>query len=85
MWRVSGYDWKATSSRQIEERLSDAIEGGEVILLHDGGHKAFGTDRSHTVKATDTLLREYREKGFDFVNVPEMMVGNSRASVSSSQ
>jgi len=85
MWNVTCYDWNATSHESIEANARRQIRGGEVILLHDGGHKAFGIDRSHTVTATDTLLREYREKGFEFVTVPEMMGSSSRASVSSSQ
>lgn len=73
MWRVTCYDWSATSSESIERNASRQIKGGDVILLHDGGHKAFGADRSLTVKATSTLLSEYREKGYSFASVPEMM------------
>lgn len=81
MWRVTCYDWNATSNEAIERNARRQIRGGEVILLHDGGHKAFGVDRSHTVKATENLLREYREKGFKFVDVPEMMRGSSHLPV----
>jgi peptidoglycan/xylan/chitin deacetylase (PgdA/CDA1 family) len=85
MWRVTCYDWNATSNESIERNARRQIRGGEVILLHDGGHKAFGTDRSHTVRATDNLLREYGEKGFSFVSVPEMMgVGSPFAVLSKS-
>jgi peptidoglycan/xylan/chitin deacetylase (PgdA/CDA1 family) len=49
------------------------IRGGDVVLLHDGGHKEFGTDRSHTVAATDELLRRYKGEGFEFVTIPQMM------------
>jgi peptidoglycan/xylan/chitin deacetylase (PgdA/CDA1 family) len=81
MWSVTCYDWNATSHESIERNARRQIKGGEVILLHDGGHKAFGIDRSHTVKATDNLLREYYEKGFRFVSVPEMMGEGSQFSV----
>ena len=73
MWKVTCYDWNATSHESIERNARRQVRGGEVILLHDGGHKQFGADRSHTVKATDNLLREYREKGFAFVSVEEMI------------
>lgn len=73
MWRVTCYDWSAKSHESIERHARRQIHGGEVILLHDGGHVAFGADRSHTVKATDNLIREYIAKGYEFVDVPEMM------------
>ncbi len=73
MWRVTCYDWNATSNESIERNARRQIRGGEVILLHDGGHKAFGTDRSHTVKATDNLLHEYRGRGFEFASVANMV------------
>ena len=83
MWRVSGYDWKATSSTQIEERLSDAIEGGEVILLHDGGHRHLGVNREFTVSAVDRLITRYKSQGFEFVSVSRMMEARSPVSVQS--
>jgi hypothetical protein len=44
-----------------------------VILLHDGGHHAFGTDRSRTVIATDHLIARHKSEGYEFFIVPEMM------------
>jgi hypothetical protein len=44
-----------------------------VILLHDGGHKQMGADRSQTVLATDHLITRYTAVGYEFVTVPEMM------------
>jgi peptidoglycan/xylan/chitin deacetylase (PgdA/CDA1 family) len=79
MWSASGYDWKATSATQIEQRLSDTIEGGEVILLHDGGHHYIGVDREFTVSAVDRLITRYKSEGFEFVTVTKMMEGQSPA------
>jgi len=73
MWSVTGYDWSATSSRQIVDKVTRQVRGGDVILLHDGGHLRMGTDRSLTVQATDELIRRYKEDGFEFVTVSEMM------------
>jgi hypothetical protein len=36
-----------------------------------------GTDRSHSVRATDEIVRRYRGEGYKFVTVPEMMDGGS--------
>jgi peptidoglycan/xylan/chitin deacetylase (PgdA/CDA1 family) len=73
MWRVTCYDWSATSSESIVKKANAQIKGGDVILLHDGGHLAMGTDRSHTVKATDEIIRRYKGEGYEFLTVPQMM------------
>jgi peptidoglycan-N-acetylglucosamine deacetylase len=73
MWNVTCYDWNAKSSETIEAHAHRQIKGGNVILLHDGGHLAFGADRSHTVTATDNLIRKYKDEGYEFVTVPEML------------
>lgn len=73
MWRVTCYDWSATSSDSIVKKAQAQIKGGDIILLHDGGHLAMGTDRSHTVKATDEIIRRYKGEGYEFVTVPQMM------------
>jgi peptidoglycan-N-acetylglucosamine deacetylase len=73
MWNVTGYDWSAPSAEAIEQKVTSRVRGGDVILLHDGGHRAFGTDRSRTVTATDRLISRYKAEGFEFVTIPEMM------------
>ena len=73
MWRVTCYDWSAKSPQQILQHARRQIRGGELILLHDGGHLRIGEDRSATVRATDELIAEYKERGYAFVTVPEMM------------
>ena len=73
MWNVTGYDWNAPSAEHIERKVTGKVRGGDVILLHDGGHRAFGADRSYTVTATDRLISRYKSEGYEFVTVPEMM------------
>jgi len=73
MWSVTGYDWDAPSAEYIEKKVNARVRGGDVILLHDGGHKAFGTNRSHTVNAVKALLTRYQAEGHEFVTIPEMM------------
>lgn len=73
MWNVTGYDWNAPPASVIEDKISRRIRGGNVILLHDGGHKELGTDRSQTVKATDALIKRYKEDGYAFVTIPQML------------
>lgn len=73
MWNVAGNDWQAQSAGHIERKVTQAITGGDVILLHDGGHKKLGADRSHTVAASDKIICRYKSEGYEFVTIPEMM------------
>jgi peptidoglycan/xylan/chitin deacetylase (PgdA/CDA1 family) len=81
MWNVTGYDWNAPAAAVIEKKVARQIrkDGGEVILLHDGGHRGLGADRAQTVIATDTLIRRYKDQGYEFVTVPKMMGDGHRA------
>lgn len=73
MWNVTGWDWNERSADYVEAKVKKQIRGGEVILLHDGGHKALGADRSQTVIATDRIISSYKSQGYEFVTIPEMM------------
>jgi peptidoglycan-N-acetylglucosamine deacetylase len=69
MWSVTGDDWSARSAAEIVEKVSRQVDSrnkqqGEIVLLHDGGHLAFGTDRTFTVEATRQLLERYSAKRF---------------------
>ncbi len=72
MWNVTGYDWNASPAEVIEKKVAPQMRGGDVILLHDGSHKAIGADRAQTVIATDNLIQRYRDQGREFVTVDEM-------------
>ncbi|MGA8621042.1 MAG: polysaccharide deacetylase family protein [Candidatus Sulfotelmatobacter sp.] len=73
MWNVTGYDWNAPPADVIERKVDSQIHGGDVILLHDGGHKQMGADRSQTVIATDHLIARYKAAGYEFATLPQMM------------
>jgi len=73
MWNVTGYDWNALPAAEIERKCSTKIRGGNVILLHDGGHKTMGADRTQTVIATDHLIARYKSEGYKFVTIDQMM------------
>ncbi len=73
MWNVTGYDWNAPPAEVIERKVAKQMNGGDVILLHDGGHKQMGVDRAQTVLATDSLIKRYKAEGYEFLNIPQMM------------
>jgi peptidoglycan-N-acetylglucosamine deacetylase len=69
MWSVTGYDWSAKAADEIVGKVTRQVDSrpkaqGEIVLLHDGGHLAFGTDRGFTVEATRTLLGHYAARRF---------------------
>jgi len=74
MWNITGYDWNAPPAGVIEKKVSSRIRGGNVVLLHDGGHKQMGADRSQTVIATDHLLTRYKAEGYSFKAITEMVM-----------
>ena len=78
MWNVTGYDWNAPPAAVIEKKVARKMRGGDVILLHDGGHRAMGADRAQTVIATDSLIHQYKDQGYEFVTTEEMKALNCR-------
>ena len=79
MWSVTSFDWKLPTAEAIERRVARRLRGGDVILLHDGGHRRMGVDRAPTVAATELLIERYKGEGYSFVTVPEMMaISNQR-------
>jgi peptidoglycan-N-acetylglucosamine deacetylase len=73
MWNVTGWDWNAKPSGYVERKVEVQVRGGSVILLHDGGHREMGADRSQTVIATDRLIARYKSHGYEFVTIAEMI------------
>lgn len=73
MWNVTGHDWDAPSAAVIERKCIRQIHGGNVILLHDGGHRQMGADRSQTILATNTLITKYKTEGYEFLTIPQML------------
>jgi hypothetical protein len=65
MWNVTAHDWDATDPVALAARVQRIVRGnqrlgrGSNILLHDGGHRQMGTDRSVTLAATKILLESW--------------------------
>lgn len=83
LWNSIGYDWRTRSAAEIERKVLARIRGGNVILLHDGGHLALGTDRSKTVQAVAQVIPRLKSQGYEFATVPEMMSPSAAPDVSS--
>lgn len=79
LWNITGFDWNAPSAEYIEGKVTRRMRGGNVILLHDGGHREMGADRSRSVTATDRLITRYKAEGFEFVTIPQMQTMGTAA------
>ncbi|HXZ78915.1 MAG TPA: polysaccharide deacetylase family protein [Terriglobales bacterium] len=73
MWSASAWDWRLKSAGEIERKVVSQIRGGDVILMHDGGHTEFAVNRVATVEALDRLVARYLGEGYRFVTIPEMV------------
>ena len=75
MWNITGYDWDATDPKALAARVQNGIRRnqrrhrGSNILLHDGGHRQLGTDRSVTLAATRSLLEAWAGTALRLVTV----------------
>ena len=75
MWNVTAYDWEATDPEDLAARVRRGLRHnqkrhrGSNILLHDGGHRGLGTDRSITLTAVHLLLDSWAGSGLRFVTV----------------
>ena len=70
LWNVKCFDWKKTTAESVFGHMQRGIlrnqrrDRGAIILLHDGGDRALGADRSHTIAAVRRLLAQYERERF---------------------
>ncbi|MCL6521414.1 MAG: polysaccharide deacetylase family protein [Firmicutes bacterium] len=62
------FDWAGALPGLIVQRCCNRIQGGEIILLHDGGG-----DRRNTVRALGAILERLRAEHYQVVTVSEML------------
>lgn len=76
MWSVIGHDWKPQPPLKLIGRLYRSARGrgryGDIIVLHDGDHRALGGDRRHIIAALAHWLPRWRDAGLEFVTMDTM-------------
>jgi peptidoglycan/xylan/chitin deacetylase (PgdA/CDA1 family) len=50
---------------------SEAEGTGDVLCLHDGGHRGLGADRTRTLAALEHWLPRWRDLGLEFVTIDQ--------------
>ncbi|MBD2043836.1 polysaccharide deacetylase family protein [Microcoleus sp. FACHB-672] len=69
MWSADSRDWNTgtSTSTMIDNVLRNTRSGG-IVLLHDGGG-----NRWQTVEALPVIIAEFKNRGYKFVTVPELL------------
>ncbi|MEF2245202.1 polysaccharide deacetylase family protein [Paenibacillus sp. IITD108] len=70
-WSVDTQDWRQISSEEIQHNLLKDLYPGAIILMHCAGD--WTQDLSGMTAALDEQLPILKEKGFEFVTVPEVL------------
>lgn len=69
-WDVDSKDFLARSPQELREGVVGDVRPGSILLFHDGGG-----DRSTTIEALPGIIRDLRERGYEFVTVTELLGG----------
>jgi len=78
MWSKICWDWKPQPPQRLIERLTRVARPdqpqGDILVLHDGDHRALGGDRHHVVAALEHWLPRWRDAGMEFVTMESSSV-----------
>jgi len=78
MWTLIPGDWRPRPTDWLIRRMapigSRSRGGGDILCLHDGGHRGLNADRTHTLAALQHWLPRWRDAGLQFVTI-EQAVG----------
>jgi peptidoglycan-N-acetylglucosamine deacetylase len=73
MWSMLCQDWEPQPPDRLIGKLSRAAATGrprgDIIVLHDGDHRALGADRRHVAAALEHWLPRWRDTGVEFVTM----------------
>jgi peptidoglycan-N-acetylglucosamine deacetylase len=67
-WDVDPRDWADPGTGAIASGVIDHAHNGSIVVMHDGGG-----DRSQTVAALPAILSHFRNRGYRFVTVAELL------------
>lgn len=82
MWTLIPGDWTPRQAERLVRRLQPVADHaqtnisapnatGDILCLHDGGHRELNADRTHTLKALEYWLPRWRDAGLEFVTIEE--------------
>jgi peptidoglycan/xylan/chitin deacetylase (PgdA/CDA1 family) len=65
MWSVSAHDWTPQPWEQVSRRVGN-VRRGDILLFHDGDHRAANADRNHMLQALAFWLPRWKAGGLEF-------------------
>jgi peptidoglycan-N-acetylglucosamine deacetylase len=68
MWSSDSADYSHPSVPKLINNVFRLAKPGGIVLMHDGGG-----DRSQTVQALPEIIAKFRNQGYTFVTVPELL------------
>jgi peptidoglycan/xylan/chitin deacetylase (PgdA/CDA1 family) len=71
LWSGDTDDWQLPGTHAIIQRALKFAKPGAIILMHDAGG-----NRSETIAALPTIIRELRKRGYKLVTVPQLLLDN---------
>lgn len=72
-WDVDSLDWTSIPADEVESNIMKDVKSGSIILQHGAGGE--GEDLSGTVQALPRIIKQLRERGMEFVTIPQMLGG----------
>jgi len=64
MWDIDPQDWRQPGADVIASHIISSVYPGAIVLSHDGGG-----DRTQTLAAYETVMRELSAQGYVFRNI----------------
>jgi peptidoglycan/xylan/chitin deacetylase (PgdA/CDA1 family) len=77
-WTVSPDDWQHISAKTIEDRVLSKTGSGGIVLMHDGIELKQNPQRQETVNALPAMIAGLRQRGYQFVTLPELIHDSSK-------
>jgi len=68
LWSIDSGDTMPFSTERIVREVVRRVRPGDIVLMHDGGHR-----RQRTLDATRQILNDLAAAGYQFVTVSELM------------
>lgn len=70
LWNVDTEDWKSRDAEKVYKHVIENVKNGDIILMHD--------IYSSTADATEKIVKELTEKGYQLVTISELFEMNSK-------
>ena len=72
-WSCRGLDGVKTTAGRIVSRLSDRIQAGSIIALHDGTDPFGQRNPQSTIDALPQIIANVRSQGLEFIRLDELI------------